>query len=68
MVISELGIPGFPFDELTLAGTPALAGILPVNNPALEAEQMADGAYMFVNRMPVSARRSIVGVNKSSEP
>ena len=68
MVISELGIPGTPLFELTLAGTPARAGILPVNNPALDAEQIAEGAYIFVNRIPVSAIRSIVGVNKSLDP
>ena len=68
MVISELGIPGLPFVELTLAGTPALAGILPVNNPALDAEHIAEGAYIFVKHIPVSAIRSMVGVCKSLDP
>ena len=50
------------------AGTPALAGNRPVRRPAREAEQMADGASIWVNLTPVAARRSRFGVSRSSEP
>jgi TusA-related sulfurtransferase len=40
----------------------------PVSKPAREAEQMAEGEYILVKRMPVSAIRSIVGVCKSFDP
>ena len=61
-------MPATPFEEETLPGTPARAGMRPVSKPAREAEQMAEGEYMLVKRMPVSAIRSIVGVCKSLDP
>ncbi len=68
MVVSEAGMPGAPLEEETFPGTPARAGMRPVSKPAREAEQMAEGEYMFVKRMPVSARWSIDGVCRSLEP
>ena len=68
MVISAVGIPAVPCVEETLLGTPARAGNLPVKKPARDAEQIADGEYICVKRIPCVASLSKFGVSKSSEP
>ena len=68
MVISSFGIPDLPGWEDTLPGTPARAGKRPVSMPALDAEQIADGEYICVNRIPVFANISCAGVTRSLEP
>jgi hypothetical protein len=61
-------MPSVPSLPDTLLGTPARAGKRPVINPARDEEQIAEGEYICVNRTPVLANLSIVGVIKSGEP
>ena len=39
IVICSPGIPGFPFWDVVLPGTPACIGYRPVKSPAREGEQ-----------------------------
>ena len=43
---ASVGMPATPSFDEQLPGTPARGGIRPVIRPALDAEQIADGAYI----------------------